>query len=81
MSKPPIDWSKWLPTIISILIIGGGGLATGAVIVNKQASFESRLTNVEQVRATDHDLLINLSSDMGWVKNALKEIISKGELR
>lgn len=76
--------SKWQPlvaTIVGILVIGvGWGIAWNSVKADTNAMrerIESLEVNIEKVvgdAGSDHDLLIELRTDVKYIKNMLDKI-------
>lgn len=67
------DWSRWLPFILTILTLSGGGLATAVTLANRVAVLEDKFMREQSNRQTDHDLLLRVVEDVSWIRSMLEK--------
>lgn len=73
-----IDWSKWMPTVLSVLMVGGGGVAIGAVLRSDVEQLKLRVENLELARLDDREIIIELRSDVKWLRERLSRPYVEG---
>lgn len=71
-----IDWSRWLPFILSVAVIGSGGLLTAGWMQNETAALRRDMEIMKAKREADRELLIEIRAD---VKQLKREIGMKHE--
>lgn len=67
-----IDWSKWLPFWLSVVVIGGGGLLTAGWMHNETAALRRDMESVKIKREQDRELLIEIRADVKHLKRELE---------
>lgn len=71
-SSAPIDWSKWLPFWLSVVVIGSGGLLTAGWMQSETAALRRDMEAVKVKREQDRELLIEIRADVKQLKRELE---------
>lgn len=71
-TQPNIDWSKWLPFWLSVVVIGSGGLLTAGWMQSETAALRRDMESVKVKREQDRELLIEIRADVKQLKRELE---------
>lgn len=71
-TQPNIDWSKWLPFGLSVIVIGSGGLLTAGWMQSETAALRRDMEAVKVKREQDRELLIEIRADVKQLKRELE---------
>lgn len=66
-----IDWSKWAPVFMTAALVGVGGISTAAVLKSDVEQLKRRVEALETARLEDRTLLIELRTDIKWLRARL----------
>jgi hypothetical protein len=63
-----VDWSRWLPFLLSVAVIGSGGLLTAGWMQNETAALRRDMEAMKAKREADRELLIEIRADVKQLK-------------
>lgn len=67
------DITKWAPVIITVLMVGAGGIGTAAVLREDVEQLKLRVEALERARLDDREIIIELRSDVKWIRARMNE--------
>ena len=57
--------------IAAILVLSVGIVSAGAIAHHQTSVNTEKITEIETAQSADHDILVRIESDVGWIKDAL----------